>query len=617
MDHPLHRHGNRERLDAARARIAGHGRTFDAFRAAALAAADDDVAVALAEAAYHWSYQRHPGRLVDPALEGLLHDVGRRRVPGRPGASHATDADAVRRVLHVATETYATGGHTRVLERWIANDAARTSTLLLLGQRTPLPPRTAAIARDAGAAIVRPPADATPLERARDLRALAALHDLVVLHTHPDDVVPALALADPVGRPPVLLFNHAGHLPWPGVGAVDAVASLWDPDVDACVTRRGLPRERSTPLPLPATARALPDRDVARRSLGIAPEAPVLVSIGSAFKVAPTLEPSFASIVRTLVERIPDLVHVAVGPGPAEAAAGLVPEHPRVRALGTLDDIGPVLAAADLMLDTWPISGATALLDGAAAGLTTVSLGDPSPDAEGSVRVPDGMLGGAVVVEGTVDALVDRTVALLGDPDERARRGAALRRYVADVHGPDGWLAAMERAVGVAVAHRGAARPPAASAADDRVRDGEAVMQLVHDDVAFTPYHAYLAAVPALPAADRPANEAELRARVDAILAAGATPGAPDAGATSPPRRAVAAPRIDAASIAGLLDTVRGHVARGDVGTCVVVVPPDDVDRAIALLEAGLAAGSDVDVELVAATDVGSVAREGDLVLTG
>jgi hypothetical protein len=137
--------------------------------------------------------------------------------------------------------------------------------------------------------------------------------------------------------------------------------------------------------------------------------------------------------------------------------------------------------------------------------------------------------------------------------------------------------------------------------------DSEAILQLLSDadQAFFTPYHAYAWSAADLPPQARPADEADLRARVDAILAAPA----------ATPPRAVAAPILTASAIADLLADVRRRVAAAEISSCVVVVAPDDLDVAVALLEDALAAGDDVDLELVAGHDVRAVAGPRDVVL--
>ncbi|HEV7751518.1 MAG TPA: hypothetical protein VGO71_08245 [Baekduia sp.] len=591
---------NRRALARGRRAMDEQARVFGAFATAALGAADPHEAAGLAQIAYAYANRRHPGLMCSPSLERLLNDLGRAHVPG--GEERAGRGSGPERILHVTTQVYATGGHTRVVERWIERDDARRSTLLLLRQEERLP----ASLRRACDATGTPVVNATPgdlLERARDLRALAASHDAVVLHVSPFEVVVALAFADPAGRPPTILFNHASQHLWAGVGAVDVVASLWQLDADDAVARRGVAADRSLVLPLPATPRALPPRAAARASLGLPADAPVLLCAASPYKLDPVLEPSFHDLVATLVARLPDLHVLVAGPTPE---LGLVPDHPRARALGAVADIGPLLASADLLLDSWPASGATMMLDAAAAGLPCVSLGGGDASVA-LIRPPAGLFDGTVTNAGDLDELVAVTAELIADAPRRQALGERVRAHAARHHDEQGWRAALEEIMAAARTHAGAAAVPA-DVAPVAPTDSEAVLHLLSDaeQAFFTPYHAYAWSSADLPAAARPADEPDLRARVDAILAA------PPAVAP----RGIAAPAVTVPAIGELVADVRRRVAAAEISSCLVVVDPAEVTAAVALLEHALATGPDVDLELVGARDLRDVAAPGDVVLS-
>lgn len=590
---------NRLALARGRQAMDEQARVFRAFAAAALRATDPHEAAGLAQIAYAYANRRHPGFMSSPPLERLLNDLGRTHVAG--GATQPPRSGP-ERVLHVTTQVYATGGHTRVIERWMERDDARRSTLLLLRQEEHLPASLRRACDAVGAAVVcAAPGDL--LQRARDLRALAVAHDAVVLHVSPFEVVPALAFADPGGRPPTILFNHASQHLWAGIAGVDVVASLWELDADDAVARRGIPAERSLILPLPATPRALPSRAEARAALGLPAEAPVLLCAASPYKLAAVLEPSFHDTVAALVQRLPDVHVLVAGPTPE---LGLVPDHPRARALGAVPDIGPLLAAADLLLDSWPASGATMMLDAAAAGLPCVSLGAGDPSVE-LIRPPAGLFDGTVTNAADLDELVSLTAGLIADAPRRHALGERVRAYAARRHGEDGWRSALEDVMAAARRHAGAAAVPP-DVAPVPPTDSEAVLHLLSDvdQAFFTPYHAYAWSSADLPAQARPTGEPDLRARVDAILAA------PEAVAP----RGIAAPALTAPAIGELVADVRRRVAAAEISSCVVVVAPTDVTAAVALLEDALATGADVDLELVGARDVHAVAGPGDVLLS-
>lgn len=599
---------NRLAIARGRQAMAGQADVFAAFAAAALRATDPLEAAGLAQIAYAWANRRHPGAMACPPLERLLNDLGRRHV-GRGGRRADGAGATAGRVLHVATQVYATGGHTRVLERWLERDAGRRSTVLLLRQDGPVPASLRRACDAAGAPVVA--AQGGDLfERARDLRALACAHDVVVLHVSPFEVVPALAFAEPEGRPATVLFNHASQHLWCGVAAVDVLASLWALDADDAIARRGLAAERSLVLPLPATPRTLPGRDTARAALGLPADAPVLLCAASPYKLDAVLQPSFRDSVAALLAGLPDVHVLVAGPTPEH---GHVPDHPRARALGPVPDIGPLLAAADLLLDSWPASGATMMLDAAAAGVPCVALGGGDPSVE-LVRPPAGLFDGTVTNAADLPELVAVTGALLADAPRRAALSARVRAHAEAHHGEAGWQAALEAVMAAAIVHRGAATVPPDVPAPEPT-DAEAILQLLSDadQAFFTPYHAYAWSAADLPAAARPADEEDLRRRVDALLAAGASPGATAEHGLAP--RAVAAPLLTGPAIEELVADVRRRVAAAEISSCVVVVAPADVAAAIGLLEAALARGDDVDLELVGADDLSAVTRSGDVVL--
>ncbi len=279
---------DRRALAHARGAIGEHRAAFELLAGGALRAEDPLEAAAFARMAYTYGMFNHPGVLASAPLERLLHGLGREHVPGAAGGRPATAPHASpqlpaadgstapatpgrpERVLHVATVVYETGGHGRVLERWLERDARRTPTVLLLKEDEPVPGSLTRSVDAAGGCFAPPLGPGTLFERARALRALAADHDLVVLHVSNHEVIVPLAFADPAGRSPTILCNHASHQLWTGIGCADVVANLNEFDQAETVVRRGVASERSLvlrPPPRRARSRAAPRR--ARSSASI------------------------------------------------------------------------------------------------------------------------------------------------------------------------------------------------------------------------------------------------------------------------------------------------------------------------------------------------------------
>jgi glycosyltransferase involved in cell wall biosynthesis len=599
---------DRRTMAGARGAIAQNRSEFSAIERAASDCDDPLEAVALARMAYEYAMYSHPGLLASAPLEQLLHDAGRRFVPGeekgaaaawRPGAPPAVaSAGDVKRVLHIATEVYESGGHGRVLERWIEHDVQRIPTVLFLNGDHPVPDSVvrAVAARDGSFARITRSADM--FGRARELRALAQRHDLVVLHIHNHEVLVALALADPFGRPPTILVNHSSHLMWAGVGCADVLVSFSDLEADLNVSRRGVPSQRSLVLPLPTAPKQLPARSDARAALGLDPDAPVLLSMGATYKLHPVFSLAYRELAQAALEALPDATLLLVGP---RAEDGVLPPHPRLRVLGVLGDVSTVLAAADLLIDSWPLTGGTTVTDAGAAGLTVLALADPPRPM---LSVPASALDGAVVRAADLDALRARLRELWASPETRSELARRARAAVEAQHS-SGWPAAMERAVASAIEHRGAASPPTAGLSEP-ITEWEAVILAQRAfETQHSPLHeVYARNIALLPEQRRPQSVGEIAARIA------------DARAHGPkPARAIAAPPVEREAIVRTLTRMRELIAAGVCVSAVILVPAELIDGAVALIEPAMAAGTEIDVELGVGEDPSAVARPGDVVL--
>ena len=96
-----------------------------AERFAASGAHEDAAACAQVGSTVAW--MNHPGRFASARFEQALHET-RPRSHLCPYERRAANGDP-QRVLHVLSEGYETGGHTRLAWRWMLQDAGRTHAL--------------------------------------------------------------------------------------------------------------------------------------------------------------------------------------------------------------------------------------------------------------------------------------------------------------------------------------------------------------------------------------------------------------------------------------------------------------------------------------------------------
>ncbi len=139
----------------------------------------------------------------------------------------------------------------------------------------------------------------------------------------------------------------------------------------------------------------------------------------------------FLRAVQRVRRRMPDVRALIVGDGTEranlEALAGELGLLPgTVEFLGRRDDVAAVLRTADVLVVTSDHEGfPNVILEAMAAGLPVVTT--PAGDAP---RVVEEGRTGYVVGFNETEAMADRLVQLLGDPDRRETLGAAGRRAI-------------------------------------------------------------------------------------------------------------------------------------------------------------------------------------------
>ena len=275
----------------------------------ALAQGDLDDSAALLQVAAQYASTRHTGLFRSLELEEMAGRIGRSVAPGLAQALSGPLA-ARRRILHVATEVYPIGGHTRVIWNWIGKDAGSEHHVALTQQGSGgVPPRLAELTASSGGQIHRLDGGTRSLRTvAARLGGLAVGFDVVVLHIHPFDITPLLAFAVKDRRPPLAFYNHADHVFGVCGGIADAFADMRDAGRRISLGRRQIRRASSVllPIPLGLPARAL-SRARAKETLGFSARELLAVSVGDACKFQPFAGVDFVEAHQRLLELVPDL----------------------------------------------------------------------------------------------------------------------------------------------------------------------------------------------------------------------------------------------------------------------------------------------------------------------
>lgn len=147
----------------------------------------------------------------------LFHDTTRQ-------LQEANEAKSIR-YLHVLTKAYDTGGHTRVVERFISSEALHESAVLVTEKVQTNTRQRLAQAKHGLHCL---PAKLDAKEKIKHLLMHFARAHTLVLHIHPNDIATAFAagLAKRMFGTQVLFYNHADHVFSYGYASADKTLEL-------------------------------------------------------------------------------------------------------------------------------------------------------------------------------------------------------------------------------------------------------------------------------------------------------------------------------------------------------------------------------------------------------
>jgi hypothetical protein len=322
----------------------------------------------------------NPGFFYSHEAEHRLAEVGRHHFGS---AAHPPAATwPPQRFLHVMSTAYETGGHTRVVQRWIEICAQHApsehhSILISIQGEAPLPAWLGQSARKTGGQIIEIPSGLSWLQAAAEIRSRSLEFDAIILHIHPNDPLPNVAFYD---RPrPILFFRHADHLFNLGLDVAQVFADIRpvgrEMTVHFCAQK---PRKVMLPLPLLDEEFRHCDKADARWKLGLPIDGLIVLTIGEPYKFTPMAGYNFAEVVRSLCEANHQAHIVAVGLSESEPFPGLGQSvGGRFIPVGVVKDreiLELYYRATDIYLDAYPSSSGTAVLDAARHGLPVQRL---------------------------------------------------------------------------------------------------------------------------------------------------------------------------------------------------------------------------------------------------
>lgn len=326
------------------------------------------------EACAQFTFRNHVGLFSDGRLENIAWYIGVRLDPKRaePQLHALLDGCPSGTTLHVVSNVYATGGHSRMLAKWINRDRQTPTLLVFTRPQAELPEFFSAIINGRNIPVLYLGEIESLENRAIALRLIAARSSRVILHTNPDDVLPVLAFSVNENQVPIALFNHAHY--WFCLGSTVAAIYINTRDYFSNISQRHRQARAACVLRnaggelLPYSSAAI-DKAAAKRALGYPLDQVMLLTMASSYYFKPAGAYDFFRTMQTLLERHAHIHFVFVGLKPGDS---YIPDnlrvHPRIQYAGNIEDPNLYYQAADLFLESFPRPSLSATVQAVAIG---------------------------------------------------------------------------------------------------------------------------------------------------------------------------------------------------------------------------------------------------------
>lgn len=429
-------------------RIAANFALFDKYVSCAealFAERDYATAAAYCSIASHIPVQNHCGIFWSSRLEKVLTDIA--RATEWDGPEHPRPKQ-IKRVLSVMTQAAPVGGLTRMLCKWVEADKNREHSVVLTQHRGPTPQFLFDAFKASGGSVrFLNRSFGNQVDWAHRLRDIAVDYDLVVLHTHCEDVVPLLAFgAVETGKyPPIVVLNHADHLFWLNPSIAHLNIDLRDAALELSVNRRGIARERNILMPtISESIKRTRTREEAKRELGLDPNQILMVSVARQLKYLTRDGDSYAKIHAPILEKHPNVSLIVVGGAEQPDWAPYFEKFgDRLQSLQPTPNPRIYYEAADIYVDSYPFVSSTSMMEASGHGAPAVSI-FTHPDDVRITAINHFALVGNTWQARSFDEYRAMLEKLIADPKLREEMGRTACEAVAAAHNPPGWNAWME-----------------------------------------------------------------------------------------------------------------------------------------------------------------------------
>lgn len=303
-------------------------------------------------------------KLYSPVIDKKIKQFQKRFSSGQKQKSSG-------RTLHVATQVYLTGGHTRVIENWINFSLHEKHDLILTEQY-----REFDLKLPDDSQVIKLSEDLSISQRISALHEIYSKYDKVIFHIHQHDVIPLIAMGK--NSPHKFFFyNHADHTFNIGPSLVSEVYDMSEQGSLFTLNFRGAKSSKVIPFPLNINLSELKfdSKELAKKSLGLSEDSKVILSVGTPYKFIPNEKFNLFTLFEKISFNHPSYHFIFIGPDESFKKY-LSKENPNIHFLGLVkkNTVMDYYQASDIYVDSLPVSGGLALIEGVLCGMPIITF---------------------------------------------------------------------------------------------------------------------------------------------------------------------------------------------------------------------------------------------------
>ena len=278
--------------------------------------------------------------------------------------------------LHVLTEALNSGGHTRVVERWISSsaDEEKHCVLLTTNKSKEIPQELINAVKNKNGEIIELNSKDSSIDRGLYLRKYASNFDKIILHIHPFDYIPIIAFGTNNFSRHIFLYNHADHMCWLGLSIADTILEIRK--YGKYLTENKRIQNKSFLLSIPTVYKDYNEKINFPEKITNNLNKKIILSYGSSYKFREFDNINIINYIKLFDDTY---FFILIGLNKEENKifyefADKFPDRITILDIIPFNHLQEYIKISDLVIDSFPICGGTALLDAINLDKPTLSL---------------------------------------------------------------------------------------------------------------------------------------------------------------------------------------------------------------------------------------------------